>query len=79
MEPGFWNAKYAQESFAYGLQANAYVSDAAARYTGGQGPLNVADLASGEGRNAVHLAKVPCLHGWALLYAWRVIGSFQPK
>ena len=56
MEAAFWDARYADLArFAYGEAPNAFIAEAASRLL--HAPTTVVDLASGEGRNAVYLAK----------------------
>jgi hypothetical protein len=54
-----WDSRYAHERFAYGKEPNVFIKEASLKYLSKTGkPLSIADLASGEGRNAVFLAKV---------------------
>lgn len=50
----FWDERYSEPGFAYGTQANDFLQQQAARIPAGR----VLCLAEGEGRNAVHLAKL---------------------
>lgn len=50
-----WDARYADAAFLYGTEPNAFVAGVAAQIPAG-GP--VLCLAEGEGRNAVHLARL---------------------
>ena len=50
--PGFWDARYADDEFAYGTQANDFIVEYFSRIP----PGKVLCLGAGEGRNAVFLA-----------------------
>jgi len=50
----FWNQRYSQEGFAYGREPNDFLRDQAAALNPGEALC----LAEGEGRNAVHLARL---------------------
>lgn len=54
MDVDFWNSRYSVSGFVYGEQPNAFVAECAPRIPEGR----VLCLAEGEGRNAVHLAKL---------------------
>lgn len=53
MNESFWDARYAEEGFAYGEQPNDFVRESAGRIARGG---RVLCLAEGEGRNAAFLA-----------------------
>lgn len=57
MNNEFWNARYAEHGFAYGIQPNAYLSSHAALFKKGSKVLVIGD---GEGRNGVWLAEQGC-------------------
>ena len=54
MDVTFWDDRYAAEDYAYGLEPNDFVAEVTMHVPEGQ----VLCLAEGEGRNAVHLAKL---------------------
>lgn len=51
----FWNDRFSQDAYVYGVSPNAFVETAAARWL--SEPQAVLVLGAGEGRNAVHLAR----------------------
>jgi SAM-dependent methyltransferase len=54
LEKQFWDDRYAEEGFAYGTEANAFLQSLKASFKPGQRALLVCD---GEGRNGVWLAQ----------------------
>lgn len=52
----FWDERFAREDYVYGVQPNAFVREAAERWLTPQQDVLV--LGAGEGRNAVHLARL---------------------
>jgi hypothetical protein len=50
----FWNKRYGEEGFAYGSEPNDFLREQAAALK----PGSAICLAEGEGRNAVHLARL---------------------
>ncbi len=50
----FWDARYAEEGFAYGTEPNDFLREQAAHLPTGEALC----LAEGEGRNGVHLAEL---------------------
>lgn len=54
MDKDFWDTRYAEPDFAYGLEANAFLVSLADRFVAGQRALVIGD---GEGRNGVWLAE----------------------
>ncbi len=55
MKADFWNTRYRADGLAYGAVPNAFVADQARHRL--LVPTHVADLGSGEGRNALFLAR----------------------
>lgn len=53
MNPDFWNQRYSEETFAYGEEANAYVTAVAGQLP----PGRALEIGCGQGRNAVFLAQ----------------------
>ena len=53
----FWDSRYGEEGFAYGMTPNVFLSSFADRFKTGQKVLVVGD---GEGRNGVWLAEQGC-------------------
>ncbi|MBM9578441.1 class I SAM-dependent methyltransferase [Leptospira sp. 201903070] len=54
MNPEFWNQRYASEEWVYGLRENDFLREEISRFKKGS---SVLDLASGEGRNSLFLAR----------------------
>ncbi|PJZ54860.1 class I SAM-dependent methyltransferase [Leptospira adleri] len=54
MNPEFWNKRYASEEWVYGLKENDFLREEISRLKKGS---SVLDLASGEGRNSLFLAR----------------------
>lgn len=52
MNPSFWDSRYGQDDYAYGIEPNDFLRAEAGRIP----PGRVLCLAEGEGRNAVYLA-----------------------
>ncbi len=50
----FWDARFGSEVYTYGTRPNAFIAQEAHRFPAGS---EIADLGSGEGRNAVFLAE----------------------
>lgn len=59
MGSAVWDQRYSAKEFMYGQEPNVFIASASAKYL--KKPCTVVELASGEGRNVVHLAKV-CSH-----------------
>lgn len=60
MNPDFWNSRYTEEGFAYGLMPNEFLVDAVAQFQQSRGSsdsIRVLAIGEGEGRNALHLAR----------------------
>ena len=57
MNKEFWDSRYAEEGFAYGTNANVYLTSFADSFKPGQKILVIGD---GEGRNGVWLAEQGC-------------------
>ena len=57
MSNEFWDSRYGEEGFAYGTDANAFLSSFADTFKSGQKVLVIGD---GEGRNGVWLAEQGC-------------------
>ena len=53
----FWDARFGSEVYTYGTRPNTFIAQEAHRFGSG---AEVADLGSGEGRNAVFLAEQGC-------------------
>mgnify|MGYP006291812477 CR=1 FL=1 len=51
----FWNDRFGQAEYVYGVQPNAFIREAAAQWL--SPPQDLLVLGAGEGRNAVHLAR----------------------
>lgn len=54
-DPGAWDARYAEGTFAFGEAPNRYLESLSARLRPGMRALALAD---GEGRNGIHLARL---------------------
>lgn len=60
MNPEFWNSRYKEEGFAYGLIPNQFLVEAVTKYREQHresSPTRVLSIGEGEGRNALYLAK----------------------
>ena len=57
MNSDFWDSRYGEEGFAYGTDANTFLSSFADTFKSGQKVLVIGD---GEGRNGVWLAEQGC-------------------
>ncbi|MDH5395695.1 MAG: class I SAM-dependent methyltransferase [Gammaproteobacteria bacterium] len=57
MNNEFWDSRYAEEGFAYGTEANTYLTSLASIFRSGDKVLVIGD---GEGRNGVWLAEQGC-------------------
>ncbi len=55
MRPEFWNQRFADPTFLYGTEPNAFVAEAVPRYLWPD--AEIVELGAGEGRNAVWLAR----------------------
>ena len=55
MRPELWNQRFAEPTFFYGTEPNAFVAETAPRYL--RPGAEVVELGAGEGRNAVWLAR----------------------
>uniref|UniRef100_A0A7S0R2D5 Methyltransferase domain-containing protein n=1 Tax=Chlamydomonas leiostraca TaxID=1034604 RepID=A0A7S0R2D5_9CHLO len=55
MESSVWDKRYGSSEYVYGQEPNVFIAAAAERYL--KQPCSIVELASGEGRNVVHLAK----------------------
>ncbi len=64
MEPSVWDSRYGEQDYVYGVSPNAFVERVQNQRLAGTS-LRVCELASGEGRNVVFLAKVGTMQGWA--------------
>lgn len=53
----FWNKRYAADEYIFGVEPNAFLLTEKARFHSG---MRVLDLACGEGRNSVWLARMGC-------------------
>lgn len=53
----FWNSRYGEEGFAYGMEANDFLAETL-KDIGDIKGKNVLCIAEGEGRNAIHIAKL---------------------
>ena len=57
MDSSFWNSRYAEDGFAYGLSPNVFLASYADSFKAGKKVLVIGD---GEGRNGVWLAEQGC-------------------
>jgi len=57
MDKNFWNSRYDEEDFAYGVTPNTFLASFAGSFKAGQNVLVIGD---GEGRNGVWLAGQGC-------------------
>ena len=57
MDKSFWDSRYAEDGFAYGLSPNVFLTSFTDQFKAGQKVLVIGD---GEGRNGVWLAEQGC-------------------
>ncbi len=61
MDASVWDSRYGAEEYVYGVSPNVYVQTVHNQRLSGRS-LRICELASGEGRNVVFLAKVGDMH-----------------